>query len=105
MSKIPSPHGPNNKSIHQRISVFLNSYLGKETLMDIPYPNSLEGPYEELSEEAQEKFVSFTFHFVFGEAAQSISGFLGRALKVSELGLIKRRVVLFLKESGFVLKD
>lgn len=105
MSEIPAPYGhPSKKSAPERIAAYLNAYLGPESLMDISYPEHLQIPADEMTEAGQDEYVLFTFHHIFGESACALADFLGRGLTAPELGLVRRRVVLFLKKNGFFLE-
>lgn len=102
MSEERAPYGARKKlSDQERIALFLNDFLGKESIMDIQYPTHLEKPYEEMTTAEREDFFSETFRFVFMETSQAVSWFMRRPLAVFELGLIRRRIVILLKSLGF----
>lgn len=90
---------PNKRNDLLNIALFLNDYLGKETLLDIPYPENLQKSFRELQLDQKGEYISFTHQFVIRETEYAIAGLLGRDLKPSEHGLIGRRVVTFVSES------
>jgi hypothetical protein len=92
-------HPPFKRNDLLNIALFLNTFLGKETLQDIPYPENLQKPFRELPLDQKGEYISFTHQYVIRETEYAISGLLGRELKPSEHGLIRRRVVTFVSEN------
>lgn len=105
MSEIPTPYSPKRKQPDMvRIAKFLNGFLHRDLLLDIDFPKKFQKDYAELSAGDKNEFFEVVFHDLFGDAAMQAAGFVGRELKVVELNLIKRRIVNFLKQSGFEYK-
>jgi hypothetical protein len=102
MSEIPTPYNPkgNKKSDLKRIAHFMNGYLGSELLMDISFPENLQGDYRDFSVSVKKEWHEFTFQQIFKESAYQIVGFLKRQLRPIELNLIKRRIAVYLTDLG-----
>ena len=95
---------PQDKDI-VRIANFMNGFLGFEMLEDIPCPDHLQCEYEDLDVEGKNQWYEYTLNEVFRIAAMEAICVLGREPNVVELGLIKRRIENYFKESGIELEN
>jgi hypothetical protein len=104
MSEERAPYGPQQKkSPPEKIAWFINDFLGQETLLDIPYPECLQGDPGDFNQEEREYFLSFTYFSIFQDSVDAVSGILARDLFQWELGLISRKLIIFLKKNGYEL--
>jgi|GEM_PF-6842574 len=104
MSEVPVPYGPKNTD-GERLAAFLDGYLSLESVENIPAPEGLECDFGDMADQQKKEWFAYTYHELFGVAALEIAGLFGRSLKAWELGLISRRVVLFLQKIGMEIED
>lgn len=84
------------------VSKFMDGFLGKESLMDLPYPEALQGDFHELTAAGKAAWVEFTHFWILREAGNELKGILKREiLNQTEVGLVSRRIKNFLDQCGF----
>jgi hypothetical protein len=88
-----------------RIANFMNGFLGFEMLVEIPCPNHLQCNYDDLDTDGKRQSYEYTLNEVFRITAMEVFCVFGRESNVVELGLIKRRIVNYFKESGIELEN
>jgi len=102
MSETPVPYNPfKNQPKAIAIAHFLDSFLRPEILNTVRVPSPLKGDYFELSPALQEEWFEFAFYELFRGVTMGFSDYYQITLTVTELGLIKRRIVNFLKGLGY----
>jgi len=100
MSDNPSSHPP-KRSDPEIVALFLNHYLVREFLEKIKIPSQFQDKgYFEMDDQEKRDLFEFVFHAVFSKSGMEIADKLKRELSLTELGLIRRRVVNFLKQNG-----
>lgn len=104
MSEVPVPYGPKNTD-GERLAAFLNGFLSVEAAENIPAPEDLEGDFWDMTTDQKKDWYAYTYHELFKVASLEVVGLFGRSLKTWELGLISRRIVLFLKKMGMEVED
>ena len=102
MPEIPSPHnsGPQNRhSVYSRITGFLDGLLQEDLVQRLRFPKHLRSGYNLLDETGKREWLEFTSHQLLKISALSLEERLKRKLKPAESGLVKRRVINFLKHA------
>ena len=88
-----------------RIANFMNGFLGFEMLEEIPCPDHIQCAYDDLDADGKRQSYEYTLNELFRMATMESVCVLGREPNVVELGLIKRRIVNYFKESGIELEN
>jgi hypothetical protein len=91
--------GPQTPDL-QRLARFMDGFLSYEIFKDIPYPENIALEYEDMNLAQKKEFFEFAFHELFRMAADESICVLKRNPTIPELGLIKRRIVNYLKSLG-----
>jgi hypothetical protein len=94
----------NEKNI-EPLAEFMNGYLSAETLIDVRYPENLIGDYKDFSDQKKKDWFEFTYHQLLRDVAIAFADYSGRSLSKIEVGLIKRRLMNYLKQLGYDYKE
>jgi hypothetical protein len=107
MSESPASNNinpKNRKKDYERITEFMNGLLKEELVLRLKFPKHLQSGYQLLNKSDKKEWFEFTFHGLFKISGLALAGHLKRELDSAEFGLIKRRIVNFLKQNGFEYK-
>ena len=83
---------------------FLDNELNAELLSVIEYPDYLRFEFDALSRERKKEWFTLTYCALLLFMEARISKLLGRNLRSSEYGLVVRRIVNLLYDSGYSCK-
>ena len=84
-----------------KISLFLNGFLTPDALLDIDYPDSLEGDYQDFDPEKREQWYSFTFQRLFGECGTYAADYMGRQLSKAECLFVADKAEAYMRGKGY----
>jgi len=104
MSETPAPHPfnpKNRKKDYARITEFMNGFLKEELVLRLKFPKNLRSGYQLSDKSDKKEWFEFTFHGLFRVSGLALAGLLKRKLDSAESGVVKRRIMNFLKQNGF----
>lgn len=84
------------------IARYLDTNLNPEIFLGQNYPENLHGEYRNMTIVEKNLWFECTFNFLLRDSAGALSLIFNRGLSKPEFGLIRRRIVSYLKSLGFI---